>query len=123
LHFRVLDNNAEGVAAALADTTTDHTAGLHTGQKPWHLAVMHNRVEALRLMAAAGLDITSPMHCDYNSIPEYRAQPHFSKLQTCMLLGGSPWFRGSGIHGIANLYLATQCECHARSRLSFFARG
>ena len=50
------------------------------------------------------------MQCDFDSVPEYRAQPHFSKLKTCMLLGGSPWFKGSGSHGITNLYLATQCE-------------
>ena len=53
-------------------------ARIHTGQQAWHLAVMHNRVDALRQIRRAGVDITQPMHCDNtgDNTPAYRKASH-----------------------------------------------
>ena len=110
IHDAVLDSLAEDEVARVAAQSEDNTARIHTGQAAWHLAIMHNRVPALRALRSAGVDITAPMNCDTSEArtPAYRREWKGAQLATCLLLGGSPWFRGSGPGGMSPFYLATQ---------------
>ena len=73
------------VEANFASTATGHTVV--------HLAVMHNRIWALRRLQAIGVDLTAPLQC---------------YTRSCDLLGGAPWFEtGPPQSGIPVLYLAT----------------
>jgi hypothetical protein len=65
----ILDNNEaqanhiiDGLTQeALFETLRSH---LHSGQNAVHIAVMFNRVWALKLLQQRGMDLSTPLHCN-----------------------------------------------------------
>ncbi len=55
---RLLDGLAE---EALLETLQSH---LHSGQSAVHVAVMFNRVWALKLLQQRGMDLSAPLYCN-----------------------------------------------------------
>ena len=72
---------------------------VHSGQSAVHMAIMHGRVWALRLLQAAGAKLDEPMHCSKPTIDG-------KKKIICLLITGSPWWKEPSPAGIHPLYLA-----------------
>jgi hypothetical protein len=65
----ILNNNEAAARDALASSAQDTRrqmlqAQLHSGQSVVHVAVMFNRVWALKLLREQGVDLSAPLHCN-----------------------------------------------------------
>jgi len=100
----ILDNDEAGAAAVLGKAGRKKKRQLlrshvHSGQSAVHMAIMHGRVWALRLLQAAGAKLDEPMHCSKPTIDG-------KKKIICLLITGSPWWKEPSPAGIHPLYLA-----------------
>ena len=104
-----MDNNRAEVDRLLSLPPKERQSWLQakaaSGQTAVHLAIMHNRVWALRKLHAVGVDLTAPLFCS-------SAGSGGGRQRGCELLGGAPWFEtGPPSSGIHVLYLATLYGC------------
>ena len=70
-------------------------AKAETGHSAVHIAIMHNRLWALRALLDAGADLSEPLLCTDAGKGD------------CALLAGSPWWNEPSPEGVHVLYLAT----------------